>query len=529
MKTVTRYFYRSFIIIFACLVLCATGSEAQTTQASGKPKTSVNSQNQKSSGKTLKTVGNNSRKSNGKPQNTNSKKNASSSNRQQKKSNSANQKSSGKTKKNTNQQTSQSLQNEQKTIKAEIAQTKKQIDENKQSTLKQLNNLDQLKGEIKVTTDNINNLTQEVRSIEEQEKVAVDSISILESKVDRLKMESAKSLRDSRKNRQRMSDLNLIFSSKSFYQAMKRTGRIRQANERAVSRTNELKESISQLNEQKQKLADLKQQHSDKLTDLSKENANLLSKQKQTQTLVSDLKKKGNSLQQVLLEKQKRMKALDNEITRLIAEEKRRAEEARRAEESRKKEEALKKEQQRKEEAKKAQEAKTNDGKAASTETDNRNSESPKPLSGVAENTAKLTGSFASNKGKLLFPVVGKYNIVSFFGRNQHEDLPNVEIDNSGIDILVQPGGTARAVFDGVVSMIVNLGGSHNVVMVRHGEYITVYSNIKSASVKKGDSVKAGQTIGTIYTDAADNNRTILHFEVRKETQKLNPLLWVKR
>lgn len=527
MKTMTRYIFRPLILILACLMLSITESEAQTTKPSGKPKTTVNTQNQKSTGKTQKPTGNKSQKSTGKTSTRTGKNNSKSAVNQQKKTNKQNKKSTGQTNNTTKAPSTQTLQNEQKTIKAEIAQTKKQIDENKQSTLQQLNNLDQLKGEIRNTTTSINNLTQEVRTIEGQEKKAIDSIASLETKVERLKKESAKSLRDSRKTRQNMSDLNLIFSSKSFYQALKRTGRIRQANERALRLKSDLEETITQLNEQKQKLAELRQQHSDKLSDLSKENATLLSKQKQTQTLVSDLKKKGNSLQQALVEKQKRMKALDNEITRLIAEEKRRAEEARKKEEARKAEEARKKEQQRKDDAKKAQDEKNDDSKVAGP--GRVISEKPKPLAGAAEATSKLTGTFASNKGRLLFPVSDKYNIVSFFGRNQHEDLPNVEIDNSGIDILVQPGANARAVFDGVVSMIVNLGGSHNVVMVRHGEYITVYSNIKTASVKKGDTVKAGQAIGTIYTDAADNNRTILHFEVRKETQKLNPLLWVKR
>lgn len=502
---------RAIIILVVCLLGGVLCSDAQTHKTSGKTQKPTTTQTQKSSGKTGKSTGAQTKKSSGKT-----------ANKQGQKSTGKGQKAQSGKGKSTAQPSTKSLQNEQNTIKAEIAKTKKQIDENKQSTMKQLNNLDQLKGEISISTNNINNLTQEVRSIETQEKTASDSIAMLETRIERLRNESAKSLRDNRKNRRTMSELNLIFSSTSFHQALKRSGRIHQVNKKAVDRTQELKESIRQLSEQKQKLGELRQQHSDRLADLSKENAALLTKQKQTQSLVADLKKQGNALQQALLEKQKRAKALDAEITRLIAEEKRKAEEARR-----KAEEAKRKEQQKKEEARKAKETKQ-DGKPA-TEPEKQNPVKEKPLSGAAQATAALSGSFASNKGKLLFPVAGKYNIVSYFGRNQHEDLPNVEIDNSGIDILTQPGASARAVFDGVVSMIVNLGGPVNVVMVRHGEYISVYSNIKTASVKKGDTVKAGQTIGSIYTDAADNNRTILHFEVRKETQKLNPLLWVKR
>lgn len=482
---------RPLIIILACLLLGVAEADAQSQRSSRKPQKTENTKNTKSSS---------------------TKKKGSKSN---------NSKNNTKKKKNAETNSTKSLQDEQKTIKAEIDKTKKQIDENKQSTLQQLNSLDQLKGEITITTGNINSLTQEVRIIEGQEKTAADSIAYLEENIARLKKECGRSLRDSRKNRRSLSEFDLIFSSSTFHQALKRTGRIRQANEKAVERTRQLKESIARLNEQKQKLTELRMLHTDKLADLSRENASLLSKQKETQTLVADLKRQGSALQQALLEKQKRAKALDEEITRLIAEEKCKAEEARKKEEARKAEEARKKEQQRKDQAGKTK----TDPKPGQEQTQTND----KPLTGAGKATAQLGGTFASNKGGLIFPVAGKYNIVSYFGRNQHEDLPNVEIDNSGIDILTQPGVSARAVFDGMVSMIVNLGGSHNVVMVRHGEYITVYSNIKTPAVKKGDTVKAGQNIGTIYTDTADNNRTILHFEVRKETQKLNPLQWVKR
>lgn len=482
---------KTLIIIVACLLIWAVPTDAQSRKSSRKPQKTETTKNTKSSSGQKKGTKTNSAK-----------------------------KTSG-NKKESAPKNSKTLQNEQKNIKAEIDKTKKQIDENKQSTLKQLNSLDQLKGEIAVTTGNINNLTKEVHTIESQEKTASDSITALEETIARLKKECGRSLRDNRKNRRSLSEFDLIFSSSTFHQALKRSGRIRQANEKAMERTRLLKESISRLDEQRQRLTELRQQHNDKLADLSKENATLLSKQKETQTLVADLKKQGSALQQALIEKKKRMKALDDEITRLIAEEKRKAEEARRKEEARKAEEARKKEQQRKDQAGKTK----TDRKPNQTQTPTDN----KPLTGAGKATAKLGGTFASNKGGLMFPVAGKYNIVSYFGRNQHEDLPNVEIDNSGIDILTQPGTSARAVYDGMVSMIVNLGGSHNVVMVRHGEYITVYSNIKTPSVKKGDAVKAGQNIGIIYTDAADNNRTILHFEVRKETQKLNPLQWVKR
>lgn len=122
----------------------------------------------------------------------------------------------------------------------------------------------------------------------------------------------------------------------------------------------------------------------------------------------------------------------------------------------------------------------------------------------------------------------GRYKIVRQFGRQPHPTQKHVMTDNSGIDIEVSRGTTARAVFEGTVSAIFRQDGFNTIVMLRHGKYLTVYAGLSSASVRQGEKVKAGQTIGTIFSDPADGNRTILHFEVRNERTKLNPTAWVK-
>ena len=139
-----------------------------------------------------------------------------------------------------------------------------------------------------------------------------------------------------------------------------------------------------------------------------------------------------------------------------------------------------------------------------------------------------LSGSFESNKGRLLFPVSGQYKIVKPFGRHQHPELKYVQTDNGGIDIEVPFGTNARAVFDGKVSAIFRQDGFNTIVMVRHGNYLTIYVNLSEIYVSNGETVKANQNIGKIFADPNDDNRTILHFEVRKEREKLNPQLWVK-
>jgi septal ring factor EnvC (AmiA/AmiB activator) len=138
----------------------------------------------------------------------------------------------------------------------------------------------------------------------------------------------------------------------------------------------------------------------------------------------------------------------------------------------------------------------------------------------------QLSKVFEKNKGKLPMPITGSYAIVSRFGQYAVEGLKNVNLDNKGIDIKGQKGAKARAIFDGEVSAVFQFGGYTN-VLVRHGSYISVYCNLSSASVKQGQKVKTHDSIGTIDTDSSGN--TILHFQLRKETTKLNPEQWLGR
>ena len=150
--------------------------------------------------------------------------------------------------------------------------------------------------------------------------------------------------------------------------------------------------------------------------------------------------------------------------------------------------------------------------------------------SGVAPAMEVPAGSnFGNCKGRLPFPVEGRYTIVKRFGRQKHPTLPHVETTNSGIDMQTSPGAPVRCVFDGEVSAVFRPDGYNNVVVVRHGEYMTVYANLGSITVSTGQKIKAGQSIGTVYTDANDGNRSILHFEIRHRRAKENPELWLKR
>lgn len=133
-----------------------------------------------------------------------------------------------------------------------------------------------------------------------------------------------------------------------------------------------------------------------------------------------------------------------------------------------------------------------------------------------------VSGGFTANKGRLPMPITGRYKIVSHFGQYNVEGLHGVVLDNKGINILGQSGCMARSIYDGEVSAVYNWQGSM-LVMVRHGAYISIYCNLKSVSVSKGQKVSARQALGAV---GADN---ILQFQLRKETAKLNPEAWLGR
>ncbi|MBE0637054.1 MAG: peptidoglycan DD-metalloendopeptidase family protein [Bacteroidales bacterium] len=150
---------------------------------------------------------------------------------------------------------------------------------------------------------------------------------------------------------------------------------------------------------------------------------------------------------------------------------------------------------------------------------DGSHSESP------VVNDQQLSELFQQNLGKLPWP--SEFGIVtSLFGEHQHPDLQRVKIKNNGINMITGAGSKARSVFDGVVTRVMEVRNFHKVVIIRHGEYLTVYSNLADASVKPGDRISIRQELGTIFTNA-ETARTELHFELWKGKTLLDPLPWL--
>ncbi len=248
--------------------------------------------------------------------------------------------------------------------------------------------------------------------------------------------------------------------------------------------------------------------------------------------LVEKLKSQSRRLEEVLAEQQARARRLDDELNRIIEEEARKAAEEERRRRQAAEEARLKKAR---EDSIAAAKERKKDKKTQKTQKPQKPQTAPAPVQPApAQDTppkpAKepVSGDFVSAKGRLPMPVSGPAVIVSDFGRHTHRQLSKVEVQNNGIDIETTAGASAVAVYPGVVSMVIVMDGYNNVVLVRHGEYLTVYAGISDLNVHKGQTVSQGQALGRIYSDPADGNRTRLHFEVRHEKDKLNPAEWLR-
>ena len=427
----------------------------------------------------------------------------------------------------------QSVKKERSATAGEVERTRKEIKKNTAETHRMLNKLSSLTAEAERSEKAIAGINREIAALDSQIIVLDDTISKMEKNLSALRTAYAENLRAMRARRQQMSTLALIFSASNFTEAYRRYRYMQQFDIWQKNKTAQISKLSSEIAGRRDTVKTARNQQNANLLKLTEENSRLKATRVETEGVVKNLKKQGSTLQKALSEKQQQLKKLDQELDRIIAEEARIAEEKRRAEEKRLAEEAKRKA----EEKRRADEAKNKAGGKAETATNDikpqppqKNVESPKldkKQPSATENIV-LTGSFESNKGKMPFPVAGRHSIVSHFGLNSHPDVSTVQVNNSGIDIETTPGTTARAVFDGEVSSVFHVSGYQNVVMLRHGNYLTVYAGIDKLSVKKGDKVKAGTTLGTVYSDPDDSNRTVLHFEVRRERAKLNPEDWVK-
>lgn len=404
---------------------------------------------------------------------------------------------------------SSTVKTEQRAVSRDIRRTNKAIDDNRRRTEQQLDRLGVIRADIDRQSARIAAIEQTVGTIDREISLVNDTIGALTGRQQALQSSYVRALRDMQGRRRSMGTLAFVLSSGSFTEATRRVRYIRQFARFRRSHSERLARVADELAGRRESLASMQRERSSTLAELGAVRAGMKSNEAETASLVDKLQQQGSALRETLRQHEARSRELDSELSRVIAADRER----------------------RKAEKKKAAEQRqtASRGNAASPAPSRTPSKAPAPaVQSAPEFSPAETSSFASAKGRLPYPVAGSYRLVQGFGRQPHPDLPNVYTNNPGIDLEVTPGAQVKAVYQGKVTAIFQQPGYNWIVMVRHGDYLTIYGNIASPRVKSGQSVSAGTVLGSVYVDQSKGGRSIFHFEVRHEREKLNPRSWLR-
>ena len=420
------------------------------------------------------------------------------------------------------------LRKNKERAETQLRETNRELQKTLKNARSMLNELELINAEIRDRNSLIAQLNKEVAAMNRKQREMNDSIYLLQKELNAKKASYAKAICNMSRRRSDYDQLLFIFSAQSLNQSYRR---MRYLKEYSAWRKRQAADITLQQNELKTKQEELKKivAERQKLIGERTDEANRLkSQQGEKKQFVTSLKKQEKSLRAEAKKQQSQIDALNRKIDAIIAEEARKAAERARAEA----EAEAAREAAARAEAEKA-ETTTKQPAEAGEKAQPEKTEPARPATGQATQykmtraDRELSGGFEKNKGKLPFPISGRYRIVSHFGLQKHPDFKYLDKNNLGIDIETVPGTKARAVFDGVVAHVFSFGGASKAVMLRHGDYYTVYTGLIEVYVKTGEKVSVKQELGLIYSDPQDNNRTRLSFQIRKEMQKLNPELWL--
>ena len=403
-------------------------------------------------------------------------------------------------------QSKKELEAKKAKIQKEIEQTNnqlQQVSKNKNATKEQIT---ALKKKIALRQSLITTINSEINEIGNEITSTSNEITNLETKLEQLKSDYTKLILYADKNKNVYQRLMFVFAANDFNQAYQRMKMIqefaeyrRMQAEEIISTKNQLNGKKTELQQQVDEKTQLKQSEVSNKTQLEKEKVNQAE-------LLAQLSLKEKALKKALAQKQKTKQNLDRAIERLITKE---IEKAR----------------------KRTTPTTTTTTTATKTTTPKSGSKTTTPKRAeisLTPEAEKLSNSFISNKGSLPWPVESGA-ISSSFGQHEHKDLKGVIINNNGVDILTRQNASARVLFNGVVSGIITLPGAGKAVIVRHGDFFTVYSNLETVNVATGQSLNTKQSIGVVASSQESPGKGEIHLEIWRNSEKLNPQSWIAR
>ncbi|MDR3262632.1 MAG: peptidoglycan DD-metalloendopeptidase family protein [Tannerella sp.] len=392
-------------------------------------------------------------------------------------------------------QTLKQLEAQRKAALEEIEVTAQLLDETRSSAQYSLNRLNLLSEQVLARKQVISLLNQEIALMNKDIEDMNTELSVLRQNLTVIYDKYAKSLQNMYARRSIQYKWFFVLSADNFTQSLRRMRYLREYSEWQKHQASLI---IKKQNEINMKQAEVGQVRIEKLALLDireKESSQLQMEESEQKIEVQQFNKKQKDLQAELSQKKKQAEALNRQIENLIG-----------------------------------KEIVGSSGKTpGSRETDLGAKTGTGVETGysMTKEERRLSTDFASNRGRLPFPLTGKYKIVGSFGEHQHPKLKHVQINNNGIDIQTTSGAEAQTVFNGVITAIFVETGYNHGIIVRHGNYLTVYANLSEVYVKTGDKVSTRQKLGKISTNTEDDHATVLHFELRKEKKALNPVIWL--
>ena len=375
------------------------------------------------------------------------------------------------------------LENQKKRLQAEIKQINTLLFKNSKKEKSLLSQVEDLEIKISVRSNLVEVNNQQANLLTQQINVNQRNITNLRKELQVLKKDYAEMIQKSYKSKSSQNRLMFLFSSEDFLQAYKRVQYMKQYANFRKKQGEEIVQKTKTLQSLNKTLLEQKVQKDALVRENRKVQQELQQERKSQQRLIRGLKSKSRSLAREIKQKQKKAAAIDREIERLIRE-------------------AI----------------------AASNKAAGKNSKNAFALTPEAK---LLAANFVANKGQLPWPVE-KGIVIQGFGTQPHPVVKTTMIKSNGVTIATSPKSKARAVFQGEVMSILSFKGSNPTILIKHGNYITTYKNMGKVYVKKGDKVKAKQTIGEIFTHP-QTGKTTIQFSVFNELKPQNPKSWIYR
>lgn len=390
--------------------------------------------------------------------------------------------------------TKESLQKQINALQKEIEnanQLLKETSKNKEVTLNQVTLLDK---KIQSRQELINAYNEQIKILDKNIKQGESNIKKLGGEIKKLRGELSKMVQFAYRNRSHYDRLEFFFASEDFNQAMRRMRYIQQFADARQTKMEQIASAQKKVSDEVEANRKAREEQAALLAEEKAQQEVLKKERAELNNQVAQLKKREGSIQQSIKDKQAQAKKFQKQIDDIIAEEIRLANE------------------------RAAAEAKKNKKSGATTKSD-------KMALTPAEKI--LSTTFSNNKGKLPWPVE-RGVVSSSFGKHASAISDKVTITNNGIDIATTENAKARCVFEGVVVSVVRPSASNIGVIIRHGDYFTVYSQLDEVYVNRGDKVSTKQNIGKVHTDRSEG-KTEIHFELRHGTETLNPSIWLAK